>query len=86
MVVTSKIYLSDLVACDRTEPPQCCHPMTPERWEDAGRRLMAARAAAEASRPKACANCGSDDIFPTFDPTANYFECNACSNVFEVER
>lgn len=52
------------------------------------RRLAAARSAAEASRPTACPNvgCGSDDIWPRFDPSGDWFECGACSWVWEVGR
>lgn len=36
--------------------------------------------------PKECPECHSQNIFPTFDPTIDYFECVPCGNVWEVAR
>jgi hypothetical protein len=37
------------------------------------------------SKPSACPSCRSENIFPTFDPTVDYFECVRCGNVWELE-
>lgn len=82
MMQTSKICRSDL------DPPFCCQPpVSAEAWEAAGRRLAAARAAAEASRPRACLACGDPYPFPTF-LARDEFECSNrdCCAVWTVER
>lgn len=37
------------------------------------------------SKPSECPECHSDNVFPTFDPTIDYYECARCSNVFEFK-
>lgn len=87
MMRTSKMSRSEPMVCDRTDPPQCYHPMTPERWEDAG-RLASARAAAEASRPKMCPNCAGPNITPTFaEIGVDQWECHEsmCLAVWRID-
>lgn len=79
-MATSNLCRSDLA------PPMCCQPpMSPEVWEERGRRIEAARPRAEESHPKFCPNvgCGSDDIFPTF--VGDAYECGDCSLVWEAK-
>lgn len=77
-----------MVATDRCvgEPPTCCHPepLTDEQWRARGDQVKAAHAAAMARQPKACPNCGSDDIVPSF--VGDTWACNDCPNVFEEDR
>lgn len=65
----------------------CCTPvhLSDEHYASHDARLRAARAAAEASRPRACPRCGSSSILPTFDPDGAVWGCEDCPNVWTEE-
>lgn len=69
-------------AC-RSDPPQCCQPLTDEEWRERSERLAAAKAAAYAQIPPYCPRCGGDSIAPVFDVSGSTFDCE-CGYVFEA--
>ena len=60
--------------------------MTPEEYQARGERLAAAqRAHLEALLALTCPHCGSGDVSELFDPSADWFACETCSQPFEVK-
>lgn len=58
--------------------------VTSEERQSRGARLAAAQRVALEALPKTCPRCADDEVYPRFDPSADYFECPACGHVFEV--
>jgi hypothetical protein len=69
------------------DPPICCQPspLPDEEWAARTARLASARKRAYERQPRACPNCGSDEIAPVFDPDGTLWTCE-CGNVWEAGR